>query len=150
MTASQIVNITTLASEEVEDNDKKKQTAYAIYSEYDLAYFRDLVNIDKQFDINGKLMNNINLSNVCSSQEGSWTPIGEYNSMSAMSMEDVNIYYNGIFDGNDKRIENLYINNTIAYRQSLFSILKQDGIIKNLEVNGEITAVNTVSRNSSI
>ncbi len=64
--------------------------------------------------------------------------------------EDVNIYYNGIFDGNDKRIENLYINNTIAYRQSLFSILKQDGIIKNLEVNGEITAVNTVSRNSSI
>ena len=44
------------------------------------------MNIDKQFDINGKLMNNINLSNVCSSQEGSWTPIGEYNSMSAMSM----------------------------------------------------------------
>jgi len=76
----QNINIATLAATNVTNASNNNVNAKAIYSEYDLAYFRDLVNSEKQFTINGKLMNNINLSNVCSSQEGSWTPIGEYNS----------------------------------------------------------------------
>lgn len=146
----QNIAVTNLATTSVTNESNNSVNAYAIYSEYDLAYFRDLVNKEKQFTINGKLMDNINLSKVCSSQEGDWTPIGEYDSSNALAMEDAKNYYNGIFDGTNKKIENLYINTTTPYRQSLFSILNKDGIIKNLDISGEITAVNTASRSCSL
>ncbi|MEG0571050.1 MAG: hypothetical protein RR497_05340, partial [Oscillospiraceae bacterium] len=50
--------------------------------------------------ISAKLMENLDLSTVCSMSNGSWTPIGTSASK-----------YDGTFYGNSKSISNLYINN---------------------------------------
>lgn len=143
----QNIAVTNLATTGVTNESNNSVNAYAIYSEYDLAYFRDLVNVEKQFTINGKLMDNINLSKVCSSQEGSWTPIGEYNSTSPTTIEEASSYYDGIFDGNGKKIENLYIDNQNLYRQGLFSIAKSNAVIKNVKIYGNINTKQAAARN---
>lgn len=138
------VKVIKLATNSVTNASNNNVEASAIYSEYDLAYFRDLVN-NGQANINGKLMNDINLSNVCSESIGSWLPIGEYNSTDEMDGlgEEAKTYYAGIFDGNQKIVENIYINNTNLYRQGLFSILKENGTIKNLTTTGNISSYKT-------
>ena len=66
---------------------------------------------------NGQLKNDIDLSNVCSASVGNWIPIGDCNSTQGLeSIEVASKYYNGIFDGIEHKIENLYINNTALYR----------------------------------
>ena len=47
-------------------------------------------------------MNNMELSKVCSASIGNWTPIADYTNL--------NIAYNATFDGNEKMIDNLYVN----------------------------------------
>ena len=136
----QNVKVTKLANTTVTNASNSNVTANAIYSEYDLAHFRDLVN-GGQFTLNGKLMNDIDLSKVCSTSVGSWLPIGGYNSNAGLeSVVDAKSFYNGVFDGNSNQIGNIYINETSLYRQGLFSILNVKGIIKNLSVSGSITA----------
>ena len=67
----------------------------------------------------------IDLSEVCSVKSGkSWTPIGTDSS-----------HFTGVFDGQDHRIDNLYIKNT-SENQGLFSFL--DGTVRNLTVSGTI------------
>ena len=95
------VKIGTLASTTVTNLNNANVTASAIYSEYDFAHFRDLVN-GGNAGINGKLMNNMELSKVCSASIGNWTPIADYTNL--------NIAYNATFDGNEKMIDNLYVN----------------------------------------
>ena len=140
------VKVTKLANTTVNNASNNEVEASAIYSEYDLAYFRDLVN-GGQFTLNGKLMNDINLSNVCSTSVGSWMPIGEYNSTSGLSITEVKTYYNGIFEGGNHRIENLYVNNTNLYRQGVFSILNTNAVVKGIDVSGMINAKQTLGRN---
>jgi len=133
------VKITKLAPTNVVTLNNQSVSAYAIYSEYDLAYFRDLVNNGKQFEINGKVMNTINLSNVCSESVGNWEPIGGDN---FNGDETSTVYYNGIFDGQEYKIENLFINCTLLRRQGLFSKMQAKGTLKNIEISGNITAGN--------
>jgi len=126
----QNVKVTKLANTTVTNASNSKVTANAIYSEYDLAHFRDLVN-GGQFTLNGKLMNDIDLSNVFSTSVGNWIPIGEYNSTSGLQgITDAKTYYNGIFDGENHRIQNLYVNNTNLYRQGVFYILNSNAVVK--------------------
>ena len=66
--------------------------ANAIYSEYNLAYFRDLVN-GGQTTLNGKVMNDLNLSKVCGTTIGNWKPIG--NTKDKLD-EKTHVKYNGI------------------------------------------------------
>ena len=140
----QNVKVTRLANTTVTNASNSQVAANAIYSEYDLAYFRDLVN-GGQFALNAKLMNDINLVKVCSVDKGSWIPIGVYNSNSTLaSTLDTQIYYNGIFDGNNHTISNLYINNTALYRQGLFSVLRAEGIVKNIRITGDINAYQNI------
>lgn len=140
----QNVKVTKLANTTVTNASNNEVAANAIYSEYDLAYFRDLVN-GGQVAINGKLMNDINLINVCSVDRGSWIPIGVYNSNSTLaSILEAEIYYNGILDGNNNTISNVYINNAALYRQGLFSILNSEGILKNINVAGNINAYQNI------
>lgn len=100
------VIISTLASTTVTNASNQNVTASTIYSEYDLAYFRDSVN-GGQSNLNGKLMNNINLSNVCSQSIGSWTPIGYIRSSDVdfNTLRENVVFlatYKGVFDGNLK------------------------------------------------
>src|SRR5574344_930404 len=79
---------------------------------------------------NARLMNNIDLSSVCSATAGNWTPIGN----------SYTISYKGTFDGNGKAISNLYIANATTEIQGLFGYISKYGVIKDLSVSGKITS----------
>ncbi len=126
---------------------------YYIYTAEGLAAFRDLVNgsenttsatvstgmtfpLTAQPAINGKLMNDIDLSSVCGDGSGetadaSWTPIGD-------SGTDINLMYSGTFDGGGYEVSGLYINST-NWTQALFGYVCY-ATISNLGVSGEVTA----------
>ena len=107
---------------------------YLIYNKAQLEEFRNLVNGGKTA-INGKLMENILLNDGTFAEDGTftpndgsslpeqWTPIGNESNP-----------YSGIFDGNGKTVNGLYINNTSDY-QGLFGHIV-GGTIKNLGVAG--------------
>ncbi|MBO5478694.1 MAG: Ig-like domain-containing protein, partial [Clostridia bacterium] len=93
------------------------ETVTYIYDAADLVAFRDEVNAGDNYS--GKtvyLMNDIDLSTVCSSTLGSWVPINSFA---------------GTFVGNNNTINGLYINSSSAY-QGLF--LKTSGKISNLKL----------------
>lgn len=96
-----------MAQEQPSAGDGSQANPFQIANAAQLAWFRDYVNgtytpadgetattHDKACAI---LTDNIDLSTVCSSTSGSWTPIGSS-------------YYEGTFNGNNKTISNLYIN----------------------------------------
>ena len=105
---------------------------YKIFTATQLAAFRDLVNVEDgqtaDTDAHAKLMNNIDLSSVCSKENGNWTPIGTNSNE-----------YTGNFNGNGHKIENLYINTTDsgADNQGLFGYVS--GTVKNLSVTGNVS-----------
>lgn len=76
-------------------------TTTYIYDATDLAAFRDKANAGDTFaNKTVYLMADIDLSTVCSSSKGSWTPINSFS---------------GTFDGKYHKIKNLYINTTTQY-----------------------------------
>ena len=87
---------------------------YEISSAAELAWFRDYVNNESQYEsqyASAMLTDDIDLSEFChaadaatNTEELSWDPIGNGK------------MYCGTFDGNGKTIRNLYINSTIMYR----------------------------------
>ena len=105
-----------------------------------LASFRDKVNSGLTYEGKTvKLGADIDLSAVCGANVGgkevSWEPIGKY-----ISDTEYNSF-NGIFDGNNKAISNLYINTNQNY-QGLFGATA--GNIKNVIAIVNITAQNFV------
>ena len=152
-TAEKNVKVTTLASAEVKDKDEKTQTASAIYSEYDFAFFSDLVNAG-QTQINGKIMNDINLSKVCGNEEGNWNSIGTKS-----------YPYEGILEGAGNRVEAIYIDTTeeakglLGYTQNATirdMVLGTGSISAGYEVGGlignskETTIFNCINHNVSV
>lgn len=97
-----------------------------IYDLQDLVKFRTIINTGvTNFSGQGiYLLNDINLSSVCSNSKGSWTPIG------ASGRE-----FSGVFEGNNHTISNLYINSSSSYL-GLFRTVS--GTIQNLNLNGTI------------
>ena len=135
--ATTTVKVTTLASTTVTNMENTVKQAYAIYSKYDLAQFRNLVN-NGSSTINAKQMNDIDLNegkwakdsngiDVFNSSAVSWSSIGNYNTTKPFS---------GIYDGNNKNIQGLYIQNS-DYYSGLFGYVKS-GIVKNATINGNI------------
>lgn len=101
----------------------------------ELKEFANQVNGGNTFE--GKivvLMNDIDLSSVCSSTIGSWTPIGNSTAKT----------FKGTFNGRNYTISNLYIMATGDY-QGLFGI--NEGTIKNIKIDaGQISCnVNSIS-----
>ncbi|WP_124098483.1 GLUG motif-containing protein [Ruminococcus sp. Marseille-P6503] len=104
---------------------------YEIYTADQLYWFAEQVN-GGNTDINARLMDNIVINeNVLTSDgelngDGSgfraWTPIGNSNSK----------IYKGTFDGNNKTISGIYINNGSASYQGLFG--NNSGTIQNVGV----------------
>ena len=127
--AQKQVKITTLASTIVTNISNSIENANAIYSEYDIAYFRDLVN-NKNYNINAKVMNDIDMKDVCID---SWLPKGYAKNDFSIVNTTVQYlsYYNGIFDGNKNIISNFFINDDNSdITLGLFGIIDK-GIIKN-------------------
>lgn len=134
------------------NNSDPDYPVYEIYSAKGLKAFADLVNYNKntsnatmaggEFNfyadnrtINGKLMNDIDLSTICGSsidgEDVSWTPIGDYFSNDTLK-------YGGEFDGNFHTITNLYINQSTSLYQGLFGYM-ENGKVSNLSIEGEMT-----------
>lgn len=129
-----IGNATTLESEKV----KIEKNTNTIRTANDLKRFATLVNNGEKFK--GQTINqveNINLSEICNSNVGSWEPIGY---IVGGNLEEAN-YFDGKYNGNGRQINNLYINEKNREIQiGLFGILGYNGIIENLTVQGEVTS----------
>ncbi len=107
---------------------------YQISSAAELEEFRDEVNSGKT-DAWAELTANIDLSEICSEEEGdSWTPIGN-------SEENA---YTGTFNGQNFKISGLTINNSRANDQGLFGYVGSSGKIEKLSVSGDINGNNYV------
>ncbi|MFR9584483.1 MAG: fimbrillin family protein, partial [Rikenellaceae bacterium] len=122
-----------------------KDNIYYISSAKGLAAFRDLVNgatsntegatiVNIAADyfngstkpsINGKLMKEIDLSEICGTAK-SWTPIGNTSDAA----------YTGKFDGDGHKVSGLYIGT--GSKLGLFGYLGTDGLICNVGVAGDI------------
>ena len=109
------VKVTRLANTTVTNASNNQVGANAIYNEYDLAYFRDMVN-QGSITINGKIMNDLDLTKVCGTTKGNWEPIGRTK-------------YSGILDGGNHLIDYVYINST-SDNQGLL------GVIENASITG--------------
>ncbi len=126
------VDVEFVSSDCVYDNG-----TYLIYSAKGLVYFADVVN---GTDVSGEspatdaaasgmLMANINLNTVCGASVGAegtnWTPIGD---------NAVSVTFTGTFDGNNKVISGLYINDSTADYAGLFG-LGSGATIENLTLD---------------
>jgi hypothetical protein len=81
-----------------------------------------------------------------------WTPISYYDNVNTSG----NTYYSGVFDGNNKTINNLYINRPSGIYQGLFAEVN-NGTVKDLSLtNVDVTsglcasAVSSLLRNSAV
>ncbi|MFI3270467.1 MAG: fimbrillin family protein, partial [Rikenellaceae bacterium] len=101
---------------------------YKIYTAVGLKAFATLVNDGTAAESDAKLMNNIDLSSVCSSELGDWTPIGS----------SYTITYNGTFDGGDYLVSGLYIRGS-SDTQGLFGNVGSGGVVKSVGVSGEVS-----------
>src|SRR5574344_221885 len=105
---------------------------YQIATASNLAWFRDYVNASTAHaGVNARLTADINLSSVCSSSLGSWTPIAASSASYSSTTP-----YTGTFDGNSKTISGLY-SCAAANNNALFCY--NGGTIKNLTVTGTVT-----------
>ena len=98
----------------------------------ELVKLRD--NVNKGLTYEGKIITqkqNIDLSKVCSEELGSWEPIG---------YASTNMYYfKGTYNGDEKEITNIYINNNTINRQGgLFGYIGHGGEVKNIIISGTI------------
>ena len=104
----------------------------------DLEKFAESVNSGNSY--NGKtvtLANDLDLSDIYNKSGKSWTPIGSQDSDGYV----INAFA-GTFDGGNHSIKGLYINTETGREQGLFGIVS--GTVKNLSVEGEVTASSAV------
>lgn len=117
-----------------------KACPYRIGTPGELLYFAEVVNdmldsIPRNTRACAILINDIDLSEVCGPEIGSWTPIGFYN----------NCYY-GTFDGRNHRIDNLYVYSediiksdreldpSASWARGFFGIASDGSLISNLTI----------------
>lgn len=132
------VKVIQLASTTITNANNNEIEANAIYSEYDLAYFRDLVN-GGQSNINAKVMNDIPLNIVSATENGGWLPIGYFDGVSHWTGP----YFAGTFDGNEHTITISSIANmtsTSKHREGgLFGMII-GGRVEKLTIDGNISS----------
>ena len=102
-----------VTTEQPAAGDGTSANPYQIANAAQLAWFRDWVNgtytpaegetATKHASACAKLTADINMSSVCSGAIGSWDPISRY---------DLNVNWNGTFDGDGHTLSNLYVNMT--------------------------------------
>ncbi len=104
---------------------------YLISNARELLWFEESVNAGFS-NINGRLIADIDLSEVCGKNIANWRPIGKRNS------------YTGIFDGDGHKVLNLY-HYSDDYRIGFFNNVGSKGIIKNLWVSGYLRGESELS-----
>lgn len=112
----------TIKTNEVTKNDYKIKTAA------ELKKLSENVNNGKSYE--GITITQIGDIDLEGNSTNQWTPIGTENNQ-----------FGGIYEGNDHKISNIYIDTTLAF-QGLFGYNK--GTIKNLKVDGNITSTDTI------
>jgi len=111
------------ANAQFSGGDGSEGNPYIITTAAELAQLTTLVNVGNA-DYNGKyykLNNDIDLSDY--KTDIGWIPIGRYENSS----------FNGVFDGNSKKITGLYISSTDGSYDGLFGYIKS-ATIKNLSI----------------
>ena len=106
---------------------------YKIATAEELREFADKVNNQGKTDAWAELTDDIDLSEICSEEDGvSWTPIGNSS----------NNQYTGTFNGQNFKISGLYIKNTSSDTddQGLFGSVGSSGKIENLTVSGSVNS----------
>ncbi len=120
----------------IEDTD----TVIYIYNSNDLVRFKNSVNAGN--DYAGKtvyVMADIDMSDVCSEELGSFDPIGA-----------TGTYFAGTFDGNYHTISNLYINSDEYRYLGLFSQTQSTALIKNLIMKDIYIYNNCITDNDQV
>ena len=69
-----------------------------------------------------------------------WTPIGLFDDSPAEAENDIDTPFSGNFDGAGHKVEGLSITSTDKASVGLFGSLGENAVIKNVTVNGTITA----------
>lgn len=108
-----------------------RDSFYLISNARELLWFEESVNAGFS-NINGRLIADIDLSEVCGKNIANWRPIGKRNS------------YTGIFDGDGHKVLNLY-HYSDDYRIGFFNNVGSKGIIKNLWVSGYLRGESELS-----
>lgn len=126
-----------------EDGNRKPTNEIIVENTNEVANLIDLkklvseVNSDNKFSGETiKLLENIVL-------ESNWVPIGSYGETNIKE-------FNGTFDGNDKEISNVFIDNNEDKTVGLFGFLGTDGAVKNLTVSGKIIQNNAARAGGGI
>ncbi len=107
---------------------------WEIYNENGLKAFRDEVN-NGDYDLNAMLVCDITLTNKADNV--SWIPVLTDNVFYANTSA-----YIGTFDGNNKIISDLYIDNDTLDFQGLFGFVGVGGVVKNLHVDNVSISAN--------
>ena len=110
------------------NGDGTKENAYEIKTADDLLWFAQQVNGGNK-GIHGVLMNDIDMSTVCSATIGNWTPIGNQTNS-----------FGGYFDGRGFTVKNLYFDDENASSVGLFGEASKQSLIRNVTVTGTIRA----------
>ena len=114
------------------EDDGSEDHPYEIFTATQLENFRDIVNGTngqrQNKSAHAKLMNDIDLSSVCSAEKTSWTPIGN----------SIGNSYEGTFNGNGHTISGLYIGSSGVDYKGLFGYVGSSGKVQNLSVSGDI------------
>ena len=101
---------------------------YKIFTATQLKNFATAVNDGSEKSAHAKLMNNIDLSSVCSADKGSWNPIGN----------SIDNPYEGTFNGDGHTISGLYIDSDDNDYKGLFGRVN-GGTVQNLTVSGNVS-----------
>ena len=101
-----------------------KASPYQIRDREDLAKIADLVN--KGDDLDGVYFKQIKDIDLEGSKDNLWPVIG-------MTVNNVSHQFNGVYDGDDKNINNLYVERTDD-DAGLFGYVGENGIIRNVRV----------------
>ena len=108
------------------EGDGTKGDPYRISSAEELKNFAVAVNTGSEQSAHAVLMDDIDLSSVCSEENGTWTPIGN----------SIDNPYEGNFNGDGHTISGLTINDSTADYQGLFGYVS--GTVQNLSVSGSV------------
>ena len=112
------------------DGSGTQSDPYLIKTAADLAQLATLVNAGylNYNTVHYRLENDLDLSAYGSgfNYGKGWNPIGIW--------ENDNDYFGGVFDGNNKKITGLYINDLNISSAGLFGVMNEDAVVKNLGI----------------
>ena len=118
----------------IQTNTVSVKNENVITTASDLKKLATLVNSGETFE--GKTLTqveDIDLSTVCGSGIGNWEPIGYVSANTH--------WFNGTYDGNGKKVTNLYIDSSEDRTEGLFGLLGYKGTVKNLTIYGTVKNV---------